>query len=185
MARQEICGGLRLNLGSGFRTVTSANAAGAIVVAVPDFRDATLGLKGNVTYGPADGVTPSTAAAERALSIGYKATLTIDTTDPDSGDARTLTLKDPVIGGGDLTITGGGKVVLASPGNRVGKLTLSGGTLSVSGAANGWTDILTADSVVGLDGHVDGAFAYALEENGDGTVTLRIRRKLGTTITLR
>ena len=185
VARQEICGGLRLNLGSGFRTVTSENAAGAIVVAVPDFRDATLGLKGNVTYGPADGVTPSTAAADRALSIGYKATLTIDTSDPDDGTPRTLTLKDPVIGGGDLTITGGGKVVLASAGNRVGKLTLSGGMLSVSGAANGWNDILTADSVVGLEGHVDGAIAYALEENGDGTVTLRIRRKLGSQFILR
>ena len=155
------------------------------MVAVPDFRDATLGLKGDVTYGPADGVTPSTAAADRALSIGYRATLTIDTTDPDSGTPRTLTLKDPVIGGGDLTITGGGKVVLAAAGNRVGKLTLAGGTLSVSGDCNGWTEILSADAVVGLADHLDGALACKLEENVDGTVTLLIRRRLGTMLLLR
>jgi hypothetical protein len=184
VARQEICGGLRLNLGSGFRTVTSANAAGAIVVAVPDFRDATLGLKGNVTYGPADGVTPTTTAAERALSIGYRASLTIDTSDPDTSEPHTLTLKDPVIGG-DLTIKGGGKVVLAAPGNRVGKLSLVGGMLSANIVDGGWNDILVADSVTGLDAHGDGTMKFKVETNPDGTVTVSARRKFGTRFILR
>jgi hypothetical protein len=177
VAHQEICGGVRLNLGADFRTVTSANAAGAVVLSVPDFRDATLGIVADATYGPADGVTPSTTSAERALKIGYKAKLTIDTSDPDSGAAHTLTLKDPVTGGGDLTIIGGGRVVLAATGNRVGKFTLAGGTLSVAGLEEDvWTDVLVAESVAGLGEHSDGRIRFKTVENGDGTVTLSAMR---------
>ena len=50
---------------------------------------------------------------------------------------------------------------------------------------SGWNDILVADSVTGLEGHVDGAFSFGFEENSDGTVTLRARRKFGTKFILR
>ena len=185
VAHQEICGGVRLNLGSGFRTVTSANAAGAVAVSVPDFREATLGFKGDVTYGPADGVTPSTTSEERALRIGYRASLTLDTSDPDTGAARTVTFKEPILGGGDLTVTGSGKVVLEATGSRVGRLALSGGTFTYGGEISGWTELLTADSIEGLDDHGDAKLRFRQSPNPDGTVRLLVGENQGLMLILR
>lgn len=185
VAHQEICGGVRLNLGPGFRTVTSANAAGAVAVSVPDFREATLGFKGDVTYGPADGVTPSTTSEERALRIGYRASLTLDTSDPDTGAARTVTFKEPILGGGDLTITGSGKVVLEATGSRVGRLALSGGTFTYGGEISGWTELLTADSIDGLDEHGDANLRFRQSANPDGTVRLLVGENQGLMLILR
>lgn len=94
---------------------------------------ATLGATGDWTYGVAPGVTTATTAAERALTVSPYETLTVDTQDPDTDDAHTVTFADPIAApNGYLVKRGAGALVLASADNDLAtsEVTVEGGTLT-------------------------------------------------------
>ena len=168
--------GVRLDLG-GWDTVSAGAADRTMTIGASSA--ATLGATADWTYGPATDVTPTTAAADRALvTDGFYAPLTIDTQDPETGAGHTVTFADPLVARGDVTKTGAGTLVLASDGNAfshrldvrggavrcavsqtVPELLLAQGTSLSCGA----DAVLTADSDVDISGVTFGEPAVACE----------------------
>lgn len=186
IGRMELRNSIRVNFAS-CNTVSAANPSGAMAIDVKHFQHPTIGAKGDWTYGPAAGVTPTTAADDRALRLGFKSELTIDTSDPDDASvSHTVTFADPIVGDGNLTVKGGGKLVLSAVGNRVDTLTLEDDVqLAVEGDCSTWTDVLTAKAVVGLDQHAAPNFGFRMVENADGTITLQAKERTGLLLLIR
>ena len=63
---------------AGWTTVTADATDSAITLALPEWGRATLAPTNDFVYGPADGVTPSTVAADRAFACGRFSELTVD-----------------------------------------------------------------------------------------------------------
>ena len=151
-------------------TVT-ADGEGPLTIAVET--RATLGATADWTYGVADGVTTATAAADRALTVADHETLTVDTANPDTGAAQTITFADPIVASGaKLVKTGVGTLVLASADNGLattdvrvdqgelvcgtaqafGSLTAAAGATLSFGATAGLLATVTVNGDVSLEG---------------------------------
>ena len=63
---------------AGWTTVTADATDSAITLALPEWGRATLAPTNDFVYGPADGVSPSTVAADRAFACGRFSELTVD-----------------------------------------------------------------------------------------------------------
>ena len=123
-------GGIRV-IPASWQTVTdSANPGKRIRPVITTW--ATFGATNDWTYGVADGVTPTTEPAARAINLMRPlSTLTVDTADPMTGIGHSVTFADPVAGHGKLVKDGVGTLVLASMGNDIrGGVTVKGGSLA-------------------------------------------------------
>lgn len=106
--------GLTLTLGSSFATVDENDSATHAQLLMSD---ATLRVRNDWTYGPADAVTDlstvGTTREQRALKLS--GACTIDTQDPDEGIAHTVTVAESIDGSaGSLTKKGAGVLALAA-----------------------------------------------------------------------
>jgi hypothetical protein len=63
---------------TGWTTVTADATDTALTLALPEWGRATLAPTNDFVYGPANGVTPSTVAADRAFACGRFSELTVD-----------------------------------------------------------------------------------------------------------
>lgn len=168
--------GVRLDLG-GWDTVSAGAADRTMTIGASSA--ATLGATADWTYGPAADVTPTTAAADRALvTDGFYAPLTIDTQDPETGVGHTVTFADPIVARGDVIKTGAGTLVLASNANSfLHRLDVRGGSVRCAVSQTvpelllaqgtslscGADAVLTADSDVDISGVTFGEPAVACE----------------------
>ena len=97
----------------------------------------TLGATCDWTYGPDVATYPgaTSAAADRATVIATNATLVVDTEDPDTQAAHTITFADPFGGPGTLAKTGVGTLVLQTAATAdETSLVLSEGVLELAAA---------------------------------------------------
>ena len=110
--------GERVRLCPASWSTVTADGEGPLTIVVET--RATLGATADWTYGVAAGVTTETAAADRALTVTDRETLTVDTANPDTGAAQTITFADPIVAAGaKLVKTGVGTLVLASSDNNL------------------------------------------------------------------
>ena len=154
--------GVRLDLG-GWDTVSAGAADKTMTIKTSSA--VTIGATADWTYGPAADVTPTTAAADRALvTEGLYAPLTIDTQDPETGDGHTVTFADPLVARGDVIKTGAGTLVLASDGNEFShRLDVRGGAVRCAVSqtmpelllSQGTSLTCDADAVLTADSDVD------------------------------
>lgn len=169
----------------------------------------TLGATCDWTYGPEADAEPTTDAADRALAVSETAVLTIDTEDPVTGVGHAVTFADPIVAAGKVVKTGVGSLVLASAENDIaelsieegtvtfpvaqtlGKVTFAAGTkLALAGdleaaAGAGWTTILTAKSVTGLDAALAGGYRLRTQTADDGSVVVQAKGIPGILILLK
>ena len=137
---------------------------GMMPISVPDAQTATFAPRGNIEYGPAADNTPTTAAADRALRLGRRATLTVATDDIDNpAVTRDVSFIDPIAAETMARIvkTGSGKLTLASSANTfagTAGLDVRGGTLA-------WTAAQSLGSLKVSSG--------AALEFGSSTLTIR------------
>ena len=139
-------------------------------------------------YGPADGAEPTTTASSRAFGLGKRSTLTVDTTDPDTQAGRKIAFADPIVGHGRVVVGGKGALILKTAESSVDELDVSEGTLDVDPdilAASGYTEVLTAKKITGLDGHLSGRLRMSISRNADGTVTLSVAPRHGLKLCIR
>ena len=144
-------------------TVTASAPDNYIKIAVTN--SAILSAAANWTYGPAADVTPTTTAAERALVIADRATLTVKT------DGYMVSFADPIAGAGNLVIAEGSKVALA-------------GDLYAS-AKNDWTTFATVGSFTAAPETFPTNYRVRTVDNGDGTVSVQAKLILGLMFTIR
>ena len=155
-------GGLTIKPKS-WTTVTADAPDNYIKISVTN--SAILSAAANWTYGPEAGVATTTTAAERALDIPSRATLTVRT------DGYTVSFADPIVGGGNLVIAEGSRVALA------GELLAS--------AKNAWTTFATVGSFSAAPGTIPEYYQVRTVENGDGTVSVQAKLVHGLMFTIR
>ncbi|MDE3276123.1 MAG: hypothetical protein PUJ80_08850 [Verrucomicrobiota bacterium] len=185
----DLAGGVRF-CPQAFQTVSQgADCAGASIrLRVPDYSEATVGALRDWVYGPADGAEPTTTASSRAFGLGKRSTLTVDTTDPDTQAGRKIAFADPIVGHGRVVVVGKGALILKTAESSVDELDVSEGTLDVDPdllAASGYTEVLTAKKITGLDGHLSGRLRMSISRNADGTVTLSVAPRHGLKLCIR
>ena len=144
-------------------TVTADAPDNYIKISVTN--SAILSAAANWTYGPEEGVSPTTTAAERALDIPPRATLTVKT------DGYTVSFADPIVGEGNLVIAEGSKVALA-------------GDLFAS-AKRDWTTFATVGSFSAAPGTIPENYRVRMVENGDGIVSVQAKLIHGLMFTIR
>lgn len=112
-------------------TTVTANAPDNFINLAVETK-ATLGATNDWTYGVAEGVETTTAAADRALALtSALSVLTVDTADPEDGTlGHVITFADPIAGKGTVKKTGVGTLVLASDANDVGAIDVREGVLA-------------------------------------------------------
>ena len=157
-----IGGGLTLKPKS-WTTVTADAPDNYTKIAVND--DAVLSAAADWTYGPERGVATATTAAERAIEIPARATLTVKT------DGHTVSFADPIAGEGSLVVAEGSKAALA-------------GDL-LAAAKGGWTTFATVGSFECAAGVFPANYVVRTVDNGDGTFDVQARVRPGTIFTLR
>ena len=124
--------GITLRPGARWNTVTSEAADKYVRLGVDSF--GTISITNDFAYGPQSGLETTTTAADRALQLPRPScTLTVDTQDPISGEGRTATFEDPIVGYGKLVKRGAGTLVFASAENAI-----TGG-VEIAGGAFTWT----------------------------------------------
>ena len=174
----------------------------------------TLGATCDWTYGPDVATYPgaTSAAAARAAVIATNATLIVDTEDPDTQAAHTITFADPFGGPGTLAKTGVGTLVLQTAATadetslvlsegvlELGAaqtfrtVTFEGGSLAFSGAlaaaiegaAGQWVEVLSAGALVGAP-TADGDFKLKVETDEEtGAVRLFAKAATGMMILIK
>ena len=157
-----IGGGLTLKPKS-WTTVTADAPDNYTKIAVND--DAVLSAAADWTYGPERGVATATTAAERAIEIPARATLTVKT------DGHTVSFADPIAGEGSLVVAEGSKAALA-------------GDL-LAAAKGGWTTFATVGSFECAAGVFPANYVVRTVDNGDGTFDVQARVRPGAIFTLR
>ena len=192
---------------AGWTTVAAETPDAAVTIAASD--TPTLGATRDWTYGPAADAEPTTSAADRALTVGEEAVLTIDTEDPVTGEGHVVTFADPIVAVGKVVKTGAGTLVLASDANAIGELAVEEGAIMIpvvqtldkvtfaagatlalgdgqkAAAESEWTTVLTAKSVTGL-GDTSGDGRYRLRTlTVDGLTVVQAKAKRGLSIILR
>ena len=126
----------------------------------------TLKAASNWSYGLPEGVATSTDAADRAIVIDKGATLTIGASE------HVTTLRDPIIGEGTLAF---------EPGARINV----GGALYAAALPRvGWATIATVGAISGTP-TLPERCKMAVEDNGDGTVSLKVHFSPGLVVTFR
>lgn len=185
----DLTGGIRF-CPSAFQTVSrGVDCAGASIrLRVPDYSEATVGAIRDWVYGPADGAEPATTASSRAFELGKHSTLTIDTTDPDTQTGRKIAFADPIVGEGRVVVVGKGALILKTAESAIDELDVSEGMLDVDPnllAASGWTEVLTAKKISGLDGHLSRNLRIFIRQNADGTMTLSVAPRHGLHLCIR
>lgn len=170
--------GMTLKMGGDWQTAADETATSRI--ALDKFEKATLGATANWTYGPAEGVTPTSASEARALTLGDHAELTV------AAGARTITLAEPIVGAKASVKLASGTLRLAIPGQTLDTLTFAGGALSVAeDACDGeWTTFLTVKKVVGTPSFGDKIKGRVID-NGDGTFAVQAKHLKGMMLILR
>ncbi len=156
---------------NGWTTVGADAPAAAVTISA--IETPTLGALGNWRYGPAVGAFPETTEAERALKVAVDATLSIDTEDPDTGAGHVITFADPIMGEGSVVKTGAGTLSFATTNSVIsGVFRVEEGTVNISGAVSaaaerGWTRILSAGSLEGVQEALPARLKSRIVENGD------------------
>ena len=183
----EIGEGLRLEPAA-WTTVTAASPANPVTICLGS--SATVGARGDWTYGPEAGAAAATAAADRALTTaGLYAKLTIDTEDPSTGVGHTITFADPILAKGDVVKKGAGTLAFATTGNRIdGRFTVEDGEVALGGDLRtiaDWTDVVTAARIDGIGDCVAQGFRAKVIDNGDGTSTLQMKPRGGMVLIFR
>ena len=146
-------------------TTVSAEAPGNYIkIAVTN--NAILSACADWTYGPAEGVTPTTSAEERALTLAPNSTLTIRT------DGFRVAFADPIIGAGDVVVENGSRLALA-------------GVLFNEAASQSWTTFAKVKSFTCAEGIFPSTVRLQTVDNGDGTVDVQARIVPGLTISIR
>ena len=170
--------GMTLKMGGDWQTAADETATSRI--ALDKFEKATLGATANWTYGPAEGVTPTSASEARALTLGDHAELTV------AAGARTITLAEPIVGAKASVKLASGTLRLAIPDQTLDTLTFAGGTLSVAEDAcgGGWTTLLTVKKVVGTPSFGDKIKGRVID-NGDGMFAVQAKPLKGLMLILR
>lgn len=174
----------------------------------------TLGATCDWTYGPDVATYPdaTSAAADRAAVIATDATLIVDTEDPDTQAAHTITFADPFGGPGTLAKTGVGTLVLQTAATAdetslvlsegvlelaaaqtFRTVTFEGGSLAFSGAlaaaiegaAGQWVEVLSAGALVGAP-TADGDYRLKVETDEEtGAVRLFAKAAAGMMILIK
>jgi len=181
--------GLTLCPENGWPTATAADPAVALTIAASD--SPTLGATCDWTYGPTADAEPTTTAAERALTVAARATLTIDTADPATGAAHTITFKDPIAGSGSVVKRGSGALRLETGASCIdGSFTVSGGTIELgtdlaTSAETQWTRIFTASSFSGMASALSGNYKIRSVKTADGLLGCEVRATSGLMLLVR
>ena len=174
---------------AGWPTVSSANPAAAVTIAVCD--SPTLGATKDWTYGPAADAEPEIDSSERALTVGEGAVLTIDTQDPVTGDGHRITFADPIAGQGSVVKSGSGVLSFATMDSRIagvfkvaqGQIALDEGFCAKT--SRKWIPVMTASAFEGLENGVPPLWIWRLVPTEDGLLTCELRKAGGLTLFVR
>ena len=162
----QFSGNLTLAMGGDWQAVSARCPDTPFTLAVKS-GDLTLVAAANWSYGMPSGVASATAPADRAISVAEGATLTFVASD------FTTTLCDPVMGTGTVVFAEGCRMAF-------------GGELlaSMNPHDGGWTTFATAATITGTPGLSD-MYQLRTVDNGDGTVSMQARLRLGTLFIVR
>lgn len=165
--RAEFSGGIRLEMGGDWQAVSARCPNTPFTLAVKS-GNLTLAAAKNWSYGIPSGVESATSAADRAITVADGATLTFGAT------GFTTTLRDPVCADGGAIVFENGC-----------RMAFGGGLLaSMRSRAGGWTTFATAASVTGMPALSD-AYEFRVVDDGDGTVSVQARVRVGSVFVVR
>ncbi|MCQ2390861.1 MAG: hypothetical protein MJ240_05520 [Kiritimatiellae bacterium] len=162
-AEVSLNGGITLEPpAEGWTTVTSEATDHAITLALPEWGRAVLAPTNDFVYGPAAGVTPTSAADSRALAVGRFGRLTL------SGDAN-FRFADPLVCGAHATLvkTGSGSLCWDNAANVAPeRLELQGGAFAWS-VPLAVSDLIAATGTTLAFGATEGQVAPLAVTEGD------------------
>ena len=140
-----------------------------------------------------NGVGDIKAAGDATLSFGTSltlapgATLGIDTEDPVTHAGHSVSISEPIVGGGNVVKKGAGTLVLGTGGSSIGgRFELTGGAIAPGGAlasAKTWTRLFTAASFAGI--RMADGYSIRIVDAGNGLKALEFRETTGLVITFR
>ena len=126
-SRVKASAGVTLSPAGDWTTVTADGADAYLGMSVPDWGKAAFAPRGDCTYGPASGVTPTTDAAARAFECGDYSELTVESD-------HAVAFADPLVFGvhAKLVKKGAGRLAISAADVLAETVELEAGTLALS-----------------------------------------------------